>query len=188
MYWQQFILVDKLLPFLFSGFVYSIVRHIYDFEAKSVVHIGLLEYTLFNECSGFYAANKLINVNDCQKYSDNIALHVVNLSRIDLATEEDKRYHIDHWAMLFKATTWEELKMLAADNEYLCEASNTMYMMSADERIRKQCLDREEYYQDLRSYERAIAERDDVIAQKESQIQQLIAEINTLKNNLPLTP
>lgn len=120
---------------------------------------------------------------------------MVNLSRIDLATEEDKKYHIDHWAMLFKATTWEELKMLAAENEYLSEASNTMYLMSADERIRKQCLDREEYYQDLRSYERAIAERDDALAQKdntiakqESQIQQLIAEISILKNNLPLSP
>lgn len=98
MYWQQFILVDKLLPFLFSGFVYSIGRHIYDSEAKSVVHIGLLEYTLLNEYSGFYAVNKLINVNGYQKYSDNIALHVVNLSRIDLATEDNKQYRFDEWA------------------------------------------------------------------------------------------
>ena len=164
-------------------------------EAKPVIHIGFLDYTLFNAFPEFYATYKLKNVKNHQIYSDSLTLSVVNLSRIDLATEEDKQYHIDHWAMLFKATTWEELKMLAADNEYLSEASNTMYLMSADERIRKQCLDREEYYQDLRSYERAIAERDDVIAQKDNtiaqkdaQIQQLIDEIKILKNNQSLTP
>lgn len=37
---------------------------------------------------------------------------MLNLSRIDLATVEDKQYHIDYWASLFKATTWEEIKML----------------------------------------------------------------------------
>ena len=167
-------------------------------EAKPVIHIGFLDYTLFDKFPEFYATYKLLNVKNHQIYSDSLTLSVVNLSRIDLATEEDKKYHIDHWAMLFKATTWEELKMLAAENEYLSEASNTMYLMSADERIRKQCLDREEYYQDLRSYERAIAElgdvisqkddiiaqKDNTIAQKDSQIQQLIAEISLLKNNL----
>lgn len=172
------------------------INHGQDYtEAKPVIHIGFLDYTLFDKFPEFYATYKLLNVKNHQIYSDSLTLSVVNLSRIDLATEEDKKYHIDHWAMLFKATTWEELKMLAADNEYLSEASNTMYLMSADERIRKQCLDREEYYQDLRNYERAIAERDDVIAQKDNaiaqkdaQIQQLIDEINILKNNLPLTP
>ena len=81
---------------------------------------------------------------------------MVDLSRIDLATEEDRKYHIHEWAMLFKARTWEEMKMLAARDEYLQEASETIFRMSADDLVRKRCLDREEYYQDLRSYERKI--------------------------------
>ncbi|MDE5938849.1 MAG: hypothetical protein K2H37_07185, partial [Lachnospiraceae bacterium] len=68
----------------------------------------------------------------------------------------DKKYHIHEWAMLFKATSWEEIKMLASKDEYLNEASETIFRMSADELVRKRCLDREEYYQDLRSYERKI--------------------------------
>lgn len=59
-------------------------------------------------------------------------------------------------------------EMLAAKNEYLDEAFQTIYQMSAEERIRKQCRDREEYYQDLRSYERAIAERDNALAEQNS--------------------
>ena len=125
-------------------------------EAKSAIHIGFLDYTLFKERPEFYASYKLINVKNRQKYSDSLTLNVVDLSRIDLATEEDKKYHIHEWALLFKSTTWEEIKMLASKDEYLQEASETMCRMSADDLVRKRCRDREEYYQDLRNYERKI--------------------------------
>ena len=41
---------------------------------------------------------------------------MLDLTHIELATEEDKRYGIDHWASLFKAGTWEELKAMAKEN------------------------------------------------------------------------
>ncbi len=125
-------------------------------ETKSAIHIGFLDYTLFNERPEFYASYKLINVKNHQKYSDSLTLNVVDLSRIDLATAEDKHYHIHEWALLFKSTTWEEIKMLASKDEYLQEASETIFRMSADDLVRKRCRDREEYYQDLRNYERKI--------------------------------
>ena len=125
-------------------------------EARPAVHIGFLDYTLFDKYPEFYASYKLINVKNHQKYSDNLTLYVVDLSRIDLATDEDKRYHIHDWACLFKAVTWEELKMIASKDEYLKEAAQTIFRMSADDEIRKRCRDREEYYQDLRNYERKI--------------------------------
>ncbi|MDE6213650.1 MAG: PD-(D/E)XK nuclease family transposase [Lachnospiraceae bacterium] len=134
----------------------------------------------------FYASYKLINVKNHQKYSDSLALYVLDLSRIDLATQEDKQYHIQEWAKLSKATTWEEIKMLAAKNEYLQEAAETIFQLSADELVRKRCLDREEYYQDLRNYERKIErdriEHEQAIAERDSQIQQLLAEIEILKS------
>lgn len=58
--------------------------------------------------------------------------------------------------------------MLAEKSEYLDEASKTMFQLSADEQIKKRCLDREEYYQDLRAYEKAIAKKDVVIAEKDN--------------------
>ncbi len=106
---------------------------------------------------------------------------MVDLSRIDLATDEDKKYHIHEWAMLFKATTWEEIKMLASKNEYLREASETIFRMSADDLARKRCRDREEYYQDLRSYERKIEmdriEHERIVAEKDEEIRQLRARL-----------
>jgi len=40
-------------------------------------------------------------------------LCVLSLNQIKLATDEDKKWHINEWARLFKATTWEKLKMIA---------------------------------------------------------------------------
>lgn len=169
-------------------------------EAKPAVHIGILDYTLFEGQPEFYATYKLINVKNHQTYSDSLTLHVIDLSRIDLATDEDKRYHIHEWAMLFKASTWEEIKMLASKDDYLREASETIFRMNADELVRKRCLDREEYYQDLRNYERKIEqdrieyEQDlrnyerkieqnrQILAERDAQIQQLQAELEALKN------
>lgn len=104
-----------------------------------------MDYTLFEENPEFYACYKLINVKNHIKYSDGLTLYVVNLSRIDLASDEDKQYHIHEWAALFKAVTWEEMKMLASKNEYLREASETIFRLSAEEMVRKRCRDREEY-------------------------------------------
>lgn len=168
---------------------YDSLTHGQDYnEAKSVIHIGFLDYTLFRNRPEFYATYKLINVKNYQKYSDNITLNVVDLSRIDLATEEDKVYHIDDWAKLLKATTWEEVKMLAAKDENMREAAKSIFVYNTEEQIRKMCRDREEYYQDLRNYERAVSDRDLTISnykkelsEKEVQIQQLLAENERLR-------
>lgn len=152
------------------------------------IHIGFLDYTLFKKCTDFYATYKLINAKNHHVYSDNFILSVIDLSQIDLATDEDWKYHIDYWASLFKASTWEDIRMLASKNEYLNEASKTIFQLSADEQIRKRCRDREEYYQDLRNYEREIekmrkiiSENHATILEKDSIIEKFLEEIMELK-------
>ena len=125
-------------------------------DARPAIHIGLLDYTLFEDHPEFYAAYKLINIKNHQVYNDDLTLYVVDLTRIDLATEEDRHYHIDSWARLMKASTWEELRMTASEDEALYETAKALYYTCSDEEIRIRCLEREEYYQDLRNYERAI--------------------------------
>ncbi|MDE7275403.1 MAG: Rpn family recombination-promoting nuclease/putative transposase, partial [Lachnospiraceae bacterium] len=160
-------------------------------EIQPVIHIGFLDYTLFEESPEFYATYKLINVKNHKLYNDNFTLSVVNLSRIDLATDEDKLYLIDHWARLFKAATWEEIHMLASENNYIAEASNTMFRLSAEENIRKRCLDREEYYREIRTYKKiiaedkaCIAEKDACIAEKDARIAEMDSMLQTLSAEL----
>ncbi|MBE5900200.1 MAG: hypothetical protein E7279_11500 [Lachnospiraceae bacterium] len=61
-----------------------------------------------------------------------------------LATKEDKKWHIDEWARLFKATTWEELKMIAEKDQVYSEAANSIYVQNSDETIRAMCEARQE--------------------------------------------
>ncbi len=59
------------------------------------------------------------NVKNHRIYTDKIRLSVVELNHIELATEEDRLHKIDQWAKLFKIKTWEELKAMAATDQYL---------------------------------------------------------------------
>ena len=72
-------------------------------SAKTVIQIGLLDFTLFPERPEFYATYKLINEKNFFIYSNKLRLSVVDLTHIDLATEEDRHYGIDAWASFFKA-------------------------------------------------------------------------------------
>lgn len=67
--------------------------------------------------------------------------------------------------------------MLASKNEYLNEASKTIFQLSADEQIRKRYRDREEYYQDLRNYEREIEKMRKIISEKDATISENLAAI-----------
>lgn len=80
--------------------------------------------------------------------------------------------------------------MLASENNYINEASNTILRLSAEEDIRKRCQDREEYYREIRTYKRIIAEKDSLLSEKDSLlsekdslIQQLSEENKRLKAN-----
>ena len=137
-------------------------------KTKPVHQIGLLNFTLFPEAPEFYATYKMLNVKTHTIYNDKFILSVLNLTRKDLATEEDKQYHIDYWASLFQAKTWKEIQDLAAQNEYIKEAYETIYMLSREEDIREQCRAREDYYRRQRTMQHYI---DTANAEKEAEKQ-----------------
>ena len=122
-----------------------------------VIQIGLLDYTLFPDHPEFYSTYQFLNVKNHTLYSDKWRISVLDLSRIDLATEEDRQYQLDYWAALFKAKTWEELQMLAQNNNYFKEASETVYQLTQEEQIRQQCLAREDYNRTMKGIENNLA-------------------------------
>ena len=78
--------------------------------------------------------------------------------------------------------------MLASENNDIAEASDTMFRLSAEESIRKRCLDREEYYREIRTYKKIIREQEVCIAEKDSTIQELLARIEELETEGRKTP
>lgn len=153
-------------------------------DLKPVIHIGFLDHTLSGMIPEFYATYKFANIKNHQVYSDNLTLAVVNLNKTELATDEDKEYEIDKWAKLFKAKTWEAVKMLAKENNYINEASRTMYKMCADAMVRVQCLDREEFRVNYEGMETEIAEMREELAETIEALTEAKEELMATKDEL----
>jgi len=121
----------------------------------------------------------LLNVKNYTLYSDKIVLSVLDLTHIDLATKEDKLYQIDYWASLFKSTTWEELNMLAQTNEYIREASETIYQLTQEEKIRQQCEAREDYYRRQRGIQYTLDQQANIIQKQAGEIADLKQQLTS---------
>lgn len=141
-------------------------------EALSVIHIGFLDFQLFPEHPEFFGIYKFMNEKDHYLYSDKLTLGVVDLKHIELATEEDKAFQIDHWARLFKATTWEEIKMIAENNEYMTEATQALYEYNADYVIRQKCEAREEYERRQRTLHKKLSDAQEKIQEQEESLRE----------------
>lgn len=171
-------------------------------HVKPVIHIGFLDFTLFKEHSEFYATYRMMNEKNHQVYTDKFVLSVVDLNHIELATQEDREWKIDYWASLFKATTWEELKMLAQQNSILENAVETIYELTADETVQEQCKAREKHVREMRTVltekemavqekemavrekDKAVQERDKALQEKERAIQETEQEIVQLRQKI----
>ena len=142
------------------------------FDAVPTYHIGILDFTLFPDYPEFYATNKMMNVQKHYIYNDKFTLNVLDLNHTELATDEDKRWKLDYWARLFKAETWEELKMLAQQDDVFMETYETIFRQNQDDKVRMWCEAYEEAERVARTIEREheheIAQRDAIIAKQNS--------------------
>ncbi len=119
---------------------------------------------------------------DQHKYTDKFSLSVVNLNCIDLATEEDHASHLVEWAKMFKAKTWEELRMLAEKNPAIDEAVTKIYTLTQEDIIREQMEAEELYYLSIQKRDEALAKKDEELVRKDELIEKAQLEIDRLKS------
>ena len=149
------------------------------FEANTAIHIGILDYDLFPEDEArFYTTYHLADDVTHKIYTGKFQLSVLYLNHVDKATEEDIACHLDHWAKFFKATTWEDLRMLAEKSPTLKEATKTVYNTTADICAQTMLEAYEEYERVYRTIKR---EAEEEIAEKDAEIARLKEEIAALK-------
>lgn len=173
---NQYNWVERSLSYLCRNFDNLQSGEPYE-NVKPVIQIGLLNFTLFPDNPEFYATYQLLNVKNYSLYSDKLRLCVLDLTHINIATEEDRVYQLDYWASLFQATTWEELNMLAQNNEYLEEASATVYQLSQEERVRMECEAREDYYRTQRGLQYRLDRQEAEINARNAKLEAQSAEL-----------
>lgn len=138
---------------------------------------GPLEYGLTND----YLFNIMLNEKTHRVFSDKLKISVLNLRKVEYATKDDSDYMIDYWAKVFKAKSWEELKMLAEKSEVMQEGIVTLRELTADEEVRMQMWAREDHNRIIRTYEHRIEGLETEVAQKDAELEQKDAEIERLK-------
>ena len=110
-----------------------------------MIQISFTDFTLFEDAPEFYATYKLINEkNGKQVYTDKFIISNIDLTKIDLATDEDKKWGIDIWARVFTSKSWEELQMIATESKSAEQAVSSIWQLTEDERIREEIWRREE--------------------------------------------
>ena len=174
---------DRSLSYLCRSFDQLYHGQDYD-EALPVIHIGFLDYTLFSDSPEFYSTYKLMNIKNHRIYNDKFILSVVDLSKINLATEEDKSSGLQYWAKIFKAQTWEELKMLVKENEYLQEAAQSIYVANEDEMVKQRCRARAEYERHERTIKRDMKLLKDALDAKTKELEAQSKELEALRKKL----
>ena len=164
-------------------------------------HIGILDFTLFENHPKFMAQYQIMDVEDGYLYSDNLCIKVLDLTQLEKAKQESEtNKKLLKWASIFKAETLEELEQLASGEEVFENMVVTMKKLSEDEKIRMQCEAREDYERSLLTEynagksegiaserrntekERQRAEKESQRAEKESQrADALAAEVERLR-------
>ena len=144
-------------------------------------HIGILDFTLFENHPKFMAQYQILDVEDGYLYSDKLCIKVLDLTQLEKAKQEpETNKKLLKWASIFKAETLEELEQLASGEEVFENMVVTMKKLSEDEKIRMQCEAREDYERSLLteynagksegiSSERRNTEKERQRAEKESQ-------------------
>ena len=164
-------------------------------------HIGILDFTLFENHPKFMAQYQIMDVEDGYLYSDKLCIKVLDLTQLEKAKQESEtNKKLLKWASIFKAETLEELEQLASGEEVFENMVVTMKKLSEDEKIRMQCEAREDYERSLLTEynagksegiaserrntekERQRAEKESQRAEKESQrADALAAEVERLR-------
>ena len=174
---------DRSLSYLCRSF--DQLYHGQPYEtALPTIHIGILDYDLFPESPAFYTKNMIMDTITHKVFNDKFILSVLCLTQRNLATEEDRLWKIDTWAELFKAKTWEDIRMITQTNHTLTNAAESLFQYNSDDIIRQRCRAREDYERHERTVNKkiqdltqALEESENARIQTEQSYQQRIAKL-----------
>lgn len=184
--------VDRSLAYLSRCYCNSFKGEDYT-EIKTTYQIGFLNYTLFKGEPKFFSRYAMRELESGYLYSSKFNLFVIDLSRIDLATAADVESGLAYWAKIFKAKTWEELKMVAemSKDEELEEASRILHEYNQHIEVIEQCIRRDEYVahenyikRQLEEKDRSLEEKDRSLEEKQKQLEAQARLIEQLQAEL----
>lgn len=126
-------------------------------KLKKCIHVGVLNFVHFPDNEECYHKINLCNSRTGELYSDLFELHVLELPKLPkvlMKMEKGEKLPdetIIRWMEFFSGKTQEDFKAMAKRDEYIEEAVNTLFELSADEKKRLEYEAREKAVRDYNS-------------------------------------
>ena len=98
-------------------------------KLESVIQISIMDYTLFPDHERFFKRYRVTD-DEGYLYTDKIQFWVMDLTKIEEATDEQKAQGLVEWAKAFKADSWEEVNQI--QNSAVKEAAKTMQLIMSN--------------------------------------------------------
>ena len=118
-------------------------------EVIPAIQICILDFDLFEGVEELLSKYYLTNENSQYQnhYTEDFAIYVLNLQQIynTKVIEREGKTELYQWAKLFKAESWEELRMLAEQNEVFDDCATTLAQLTEDQKIKMQLEARNDY-------------------------------------------
>ena len=162
-------------------------------KLKPTTHICITDQDLIPGEPEFYSEYLLLNIKNHTPYTKKFGIKVLSLNQTDIATEDDISNNLVYWAEIFKATTWEEFKALAAGNPAMEEVGNLILELNTDNQA-KELLEGQRRYREMmatqysagyidaeENYKSIIADKDATIADMSAEIAELKKALNDIK-------
>ena len=113
---------------------------------KKCIHIGILDFVMFQEEEEFYSRFHIWEDQRHRKYTDKLEVHILELPKLD-------RYRYPQtellkWARFINAERKEDLEMIAKTDKFLGKAYEALTNLSADEKKRLEYEAREKAIRD----------------------------------------
>ena len=111
-------------------------------KLKKCIHVGVLNFVSFPESEECYHKINLCNTKTGEIYSDLFELHVLELPKLPKVLARMKCGEavsggtVIQWMEFFSGKTQEDFEAMAKQDEYMEEAVNTLFELSADEKKR----------------------------------------------------
>ena len=150
---------DKRVLFYLSKLYTEQIQKGDDYEKlKKCIHVGVLDFIRFPESEECYHKINLCNCKSGEIYTDLLELHILELPKLPkvrLKLEQGEMVSDDEmvlqWMEFFSCKTQEDFEAMAKQDEYMEEAVNTLFRLSADEQKRVDYEAREKAIRDDRA-------------------------------------
>ena len=113
---------------------------------KKCIHIGILDFVMFEEDVEFYSRFHIWEDVRRRKYTDKLEVHILELPKLEKYGYQETE--LLKWARFINAERKEELEMIAKTDKFLGKAYEALTNLSADEQKRLEYEAREKAIRD----------------------------------------